>query len=650
MAFTKINAAGIGSTETVTLDGLSVINNGSFGGNLTVGGVLTYEDVTNVDSVGLITARNGIVVGSGITLSKDGDGFFTGVVTATSYAGDGSGLTGIAATDNVRTGILDVAGVGTFRNDVNIPDKIIHLGDTDTAIRFPAADTFTVETAGAERLRVKSDGSILHTAASGSTILTLKRSNTNVSGATGTINFAASDDHSVASIMALGDGDNEGANLSFRTTTAAASDDPYDSSIVERLLITSDGKIGINQTPTRELSVHSPNNNNALIHFTNDDTGETASDGIVIGLNGNEDMIVNNQESSKNIIIYNGGTEYLRLTSAGNFGIGSDDPQALTHIYDDTDTSSATEQFRISGGDRSADAYETGFRFFTQSPSTNGNRHYRFTANGNTGLIIQGHETSSGNAAVDRKILLNPDGGDVGVGTDRTGAQAWRAGRTLEIGAAGGNSVAQLFLTSNRGDGEQTAGSIVFADNTQGSSQHNLAIIECDKKGSTANNRGGSLPFATKSDGSTSPDNAWQMTAGGTYGGSTTDYSTLRHMKGVTSYSSAYNSGDIYIHIDGLYNLPGNAWWYTQVLFQSTEIVGTQAGSHHYLTSLTLMGIAQWNSVGVNNVVGSASVSISASTSTSVTLFVNVNDSSRGPITVWASNTVGQDGPYISFS
>ena len=103
MAFTKITAAGIGSTETVTLDGLSVINNGSFGGNLTVGGVLTYEDVTNVDSIGLITARNGIVVGSGITLSKDGDGFFTGVVTATTFSGafsgDGSSLTGVANTD-----------------------------------------------------------------------------------------------------------------------------------------------------------------------------------------------------------------------------------------------------------------------------------------------------------------------------------------------------------------------------------------------------------------------------------------------------------------------------------------------------------------------------------------------------------------------
>ena len=103
MAFTKINAAGIGTTETVTVDGLTVINDGSFGGNLTVSGVLTYEDVTNVDSVGLITARNGIVVGSGITLSKDGDVFFTGIAT-----GNGSGLTALNAS-NISSGTVPTA-------------------------------------------------------------------------------------------------------------------------------------------------------------------------------------------------------------------------------------------------------------------------------------------------------------------------------------------------------------------------------------------------------------------------------------------------------------------------------------------------------------------------------------------------------------
>ena len=107
MAFTKITAAGIGSTETVTLDGLSVINDASFNGNVSVGGTLTYEDVTNIDSVGLITARAGVVVGSGITLSKDGDVFFTGIAT-----GNGSGLTALNAS-NISSGTVPTARLGS---------------------------------------------------------------------------------------------------------------------------------------------------------------------------------------------------------------------------------------------------------------------------------------------------------------------------------------------------------------------------------------------------------------------------------------------------------------------------------------------------------------------------------------------------------
>ena len=112
MAFTKITAAGIGTTESVTLDGLSVINNGSFGGNLTVGGVLTYEDVTNVDSVGLITARNGIVVGSGITLSKDGDIFATGITTVSGNVKVGTGITLSPDGDVFFTGVGTGNGSG----------------------------------------------------------------------------------------------------------------------------------------------------------------------------------------------------------------------------------------------------------------------------------------------------------------------------------------------------------------------------------------------------------------------------------------------------------------------------------------------------------------------------------------------------------
>ena len=127
MAFTKITAAGIGSTETVTLDGLSVINNGSFGGNLTVGGVLTYEDVTNVDSVGVITARAGVLVGSGITLSKDGDVFFTGIAT-----GNGSGLTNLPAA-NITGTLPAISGA----NLTNLDASDLASGTIPDA-RFPA--------------------------------------------------------------------------------------------------------------------------------------------------------------------------------------------------------------------------------------------------------------------------------------------------------------------------------------------------------------------------------------------------------------------------------------------------------------------------------------------------------------------------------
>lgn len=48
----------------------------------------------------------------------------------------------------------------TVGGDLSIADKIIHDGDTDTAIRFPAADTVAVETAGAERLRITSAGNV----------------------------------------------------------------------------------------------------------------------------------------------------------------------------------------------------------------------------------------------------------------------------------------------------------------------------------------------------------------------------------------------------------------------------------------------------------------------------------------------------------
>ena len=93
----------------VIVTGVATATEGYFSGNVTIGGTLTYEDVTNQDVIGLITARSGIKIGNdqdstgiGITLGTGaiGDASFAGIVTAATCikVGDGSFGVGIGAT------------------------------------------------------------------------------------------------------------------------------------------------------------------------------------------------------------------------------------------------------------------------------------------------------------------------------------------------------------------------------------------------------------------------------------------------------------------------------------------------------------------------------------------------------------------------
>ena len=71
---------------TLGVVGILTANSAVFAGNVSVGGALTYEDVTNVDSIGIITARNNIKVGTGVTFTPAGAGFFAGIVTASTLS------------------------------------------------------------------------------------------------------------------------------------------------------------------------------------------------------------------------------------------------------------------------------------------------------------------------------------------------------------------------------------------------------------------------------------------------------------------------------------------------------------------------------------------------------------------------------------
>ena len=55
---------------------------------------------------------------------------------------------------------VTVTGSATVSGDVSIADKIVHTGDTDTAIRFPAADSVRIDTAGSNRFKIDSNGRI----------------------------------------------------------------------------------------------------------------------------------------------------------------------------------------------------------------------------------------------------------------------------------------------------------------------------------------------------------------------------------------------------------------------------------------------------------------------------------------------------------
>ena len=98
MSFTRVVGAGIHtlsnitshnihSSGIITAVGLDVNGNGDISGNLSVGGVLTYEDVTSIDSVGIITARSGI---QGIGIQSGGVNVAVGVITALNFIGVGN--------------------------------------------------------------------------------------------------------------------------------------------------------------------------------------------------------------------------------------------------------------------------------------------------------------------------------------------------------------------------------------------------------------------------------------------------------------------------------------------------------------------------------------------------------------------------------
>ena len=133
---------------------ITVPRDGTFNRNVSIAGTLTYEDVTNVDSIGLVTARNGIEVGArpgvAASISVDGNAEFSGIVTASSFVGSGANLTGVASTENIRTNtnatfLQNVTVVGTSTVTGNIvpsSDSATDIGTNSVRFQNAYVDTY----------------------------------------------------------------------------------------------------------------------------------------------------------------------------------------------------------------------------------------------------------------------------------------------------------------------------------------------------------------------------------------------------------------------------------------------------------------------------------------------------------------------------
>jgi hypothetical protein len=174
---------------------------------------------------GVLTATAGSNSAPAINFGDSDSGIFGGTNTVSLAAGGTTRLTADTGVD--ITGTLAVTGAITSTSDLTVAEKVIHAGDTDTFVSFPAANTVSVETGGSEAIRVDSSQRLLvgtssSRAVAGSTArsfqiegtagesaISVVRNSSNTSGSS--INFGKSRSSSVGGNTIVQSGDVLGA-------------------------------------------------------------------------------------------------------------------------------------------------------------------------------------------------------------------------------------------------------------------------------------------------------------------------------------------------------------------------------------------------------------------------------------------------------
>ena len=149
-------------SKGLVVTGCTTSTTGYFSGNVTIGGTLTHEDVTNIDSVGVVTARGGFLAGNpavsvGATITAAGAASFSGIGTFNSSLNvpNGNLTVGSAVTVYASTGIVsatafygDGAALSGVVSGIEVESGGTSVGTSLTAINFASGATITQGSSG----------------------------------------------------------------------------------------------------------------------------------------------------------------------------------------------------------------------------------------------------------------------------------------------------------------------------------------------------------------------------------------------------------------------------------------------------------------------------------------------------------------------
>jgi hypothetical protein len=457
-------------------------------GNLTLTNVTISSGTANVTANITYGTANAVVYSNASNVGTTSANLtFNGTtLTSTGFAGPLNGTVGATTANTGAFTTLSASGVATFSAGTVSAPAITTSGDTNTGIYFPAADTIAFTEGGTEAMRINSSGNVLLGTAStsGEKLRVETATNTYLSIIAGT-----------SSVSQLWFGSTADSNIGYIGYDHSSNFMNFRTASTERMRIDSSGNVGIGtSSPAVKLDVAG----NATVQNGVLTVGkDTVYDAFI---NTPESMYFNvdsDANSTGNRFVWGtdragntGGTEWMRLDSSGNLGLGVT-PAAWNTSYEGFQVGSTTALWGISSG--------AGGSFLSNNVvfDTTSARKYLVTgAATEYGQASGAHSWSTaasgtaGNTITFTQAMTLDASGNLGIGTSSPAAP-------LHVFANSGD-----MLRLDRNNTGAVGNQIAFRHSNAGTLTETASINAV----STANADTGTLAFYTKPTGGSSTE------------------------------------------------------------------------------------------------------------------------------------------------